>query len=103
MKSQLVVDVSIDARTPEAQVPPPRCLGHGLRWFSAQDFGDRGDVLLPRRGLAAQRATPCCCQAVELGPLALLGEAPLALHPAALLHAMQRGVQRAVQDAKAAV
>src|SRR5918999_5920605 len=63
---------------------------------------DSFDVALPARLLGAEGAAPGGREVVELGALALLGRPPVRLDPAALLHAMERGVERAVEDAERA-
>src|SRR5689334_12234039 len=62
--------------------------------------GHAGGVALPLRLLLAQRAAAGGGEAVELRALALLGVPPHALHPRALLEAVQRGVERTVEHAE---
>src|SRR5215213_2575995 len=64
------------------------------------DLPHRGDVALPALALLAQRAAALGGEAIELGALPLLRGPPLGLHPLALLHPVQRRVERAVEDAE---
>src|SRR3712207_5131635 len=59
-------------------------------------------VALPARLLGAQGPAAGWREAVELGTLALLRGAPVGLDPAALLHAVKRGIEGAVENAEAA-
>src|SRR4051812_18748415 len=74
--------------------------GSGGARDGGEHAGDASHVALPLCRLLAQRTTAGGGQAVELRALALLGVAPLARHPVALLEAMKRGVERAVENAE---
>src|SRR6185503_6428142 len=62
-----------------------------------------GHVLVPAIGLGARGATARCCNAVELGALALVRDTPLGLDPTPLFHAVERGVEGAIENAEGAL
>src|SRR5512146_127001 len=72
-------------------------------WRSAHHSRDRGDVVVPGLRFRAQRAAAGSGEAVELGALSLLRRSPLRLDPPALLHAVERRVESAVEHAEASV
>ena len=69
----------------------PRCL-------RVHDAGDRADELRPARFFAQQLFLALRREAVELGALVGLTDAPLGLQPAALHQAMQGGIEGAGFD-----
>src|SRR5581483_4017827 len=63
-----------------------------------EDFENGARVFRPERGLGAQLLPPLGGELVVLGAAVVLGQPPLRLEPAALLHAVERGVERALLD-----
>jgi len=73
-------------------------VGEGSLYAALHRLGERGLIeseSVPGRGLGAELRATLGRQLVELGFAVVLAAAPLALDPAALLEAVQGGVERA--------